>query len=103
MSRSLSEQKITIPKPIKDFVENYTKLLIEQTKSYLPFVKVAYPASKSLTDACYSLIIGNALSIFIQQYTMRLMYPSPPEFEEFGKITAKYRKEIEKLFEINPL
>ncbi len=89
-----SEQKVVIPKDIKGYMENYIKLLIQQSKSYLPFVKTAFPASKSLADANYNLIAGNALSVFINQYTMRLKYPTLPEFEEFGKIIEKYRNNI---------
>ena len=94
----MTEQKVTIPKDIKDFVENYIKLLIQQSKCYLPFVKTAFPVSKSLADACYSLIAGNMLSVFINQYAMRQNYPTTAEFEELGKILEKYRNSIEKLF-----
>lgn len=93
-----AEQKVVIPKDIKDFVENYIKLLIQQSKSYLPFVKTAFPASISLANANFYLIAGNALSIFLNQYAMRMKYPTLPEFEEFGKIIEKYRNNIEKLF-----
>lgn len=93
-----AEQKVVIPKDIKVYLENYIKLLIQQSKIYLPFVKTAFPASKSLADANYNLIAGNALSIFLNQYAMRMKYPTLPEFEEFGKIIEKYRNNIEKLF-----
>lgn len=93
-----AEQKVVIPKDIKDFVENYIKLLIQQSKSYLPFVKIAFPASISLANANFYLLAGNALSIFLNQYAMRMKYPTLPEFEEFGKIIEKYRNNIEKLF-----
>ncbi|MBI3253725.1 MAG: hypothetical protein HYZ56_03295, partial [Nitrosopumilales archaeon] len=51
---------MAIPKEIEQYVENHIELLIQQTKSYLPFIKVAFPFSKNTADACYSLIVGNA-------------------------------------------
>lgn len=70
--------------------------MIKQTESYLPFIKTAFPYSTNLSDACFSLIAGNALSVFINQYAMRLAFPSIEDFEEFGKITGKYRDQVEK-------
>ena len=87
-----------IPIEIEQSVENHIELLIQQTKSYLPFVKVAFPFSKNTAGACYSLIVGNALSIFINQYAMRMQYPTEDDFVEFGKLTIKYKDRIEKLF-----
>lgn len=72
--------------------------MIKQTESYLPFIKTAFPYSTNLSDACFSLIAGNALSVFINQYAMRLEFPSIEDFEEFGKITGKYRDQVEKFF-----
>lgn len=72
--------------------------MIKQTESYLPFIKTAFPYSTNLSDACFSLIAGNALSVFINQYAMRLAFPSIEDFEEFGKITGKYRDQVEKFF-----
>lgn len=87
-----------IPQEIQQYVENHIELLIQQTKSYLPFIKTAFPFSANVADACYSLIVGNALSVFINQYAMRMTYHTNSDFEEFGKITAKYKERIEKLF-----
>ena len=89
---------MAIPKEIEQYVENHIELLIQQTKSYLPFIKVAFPFSKNTADACYSLIVGNALSIFINQYAMRMTYPTESDFVDFGKLTIKYKDRIEKLF-----
>lgn len=88
---------MAIPEEIQKYVENHVELLIQQTKSYLPFIKVAFPFSTT-ADACYSLIVGNALSVFINQYAMRIKYPTKSDFEEFGKIAIKYKERIEKLF-----
>ncbi len=87
-----------IPIEIEQSVENHIELLIQQTKSYLPFIKIAFPFSKNTADACYSLIVGNALSVFINQYAMRIKYPTEDDFVEFGKLTIKYKERIEKLF-----
>jgi len=89
---------MVIQEDIQDYVENHIKFMIKQTESYLPFIKTAFPYSTNLADACFSLIAGNALSVFINQYAMRLQFPSVEDFEEFGKITAKYRNQVDKFF-----
>ncbi len=87
-----------IPEDIVEFVEKQIQLLISQTEAYLPFIKIAYPYSKNLADACYNLIVGSAVSIFVNQYAMRLKYPTAEDFTEFGKITVKYRDQIDQFF-----
>lgn len=89
---------MAIQKEIKEAVENQIDLLIAQTTAYLPFIKVAFPYSKDLSEACYSLIAGNALSVFLNQYAMRVKFPNHDDFVEFGKIVAKYRPEIDAFF-----
>ena len=89
---------MAIPEDVKENVEKQITLMISQTEAYLPFIKVAFPYSKNLADACYSLIVGSAVSIFVNQYAMRLKYPSAEDFTEFGKITVKYRDQIDKFF-----
>ncbi len=89
---------MAIPIEIKNFVENHIEMMVSQTKTYMPFIKVAFPRSKNVTDAIFSLIAGSALSVFINQYAMRLQNPTKEDFEEFGKITVKYREKIEKLY-----
>ena len=89
---------MVIEKDIQDYVEKHIKLMISQTESYIPFIKIAFPFSKNLADSCFSLIVGNALSVFINQYAMRMKYPSPSDFEDFGKLTSKYRHQIDKFF-----
>ena len=87
-----------IPEDIKEHVEKQITLMISQTEAYMPFIKVAFPYSKNLADACYNLIVGSAVSIFVNQYAMRMKYPSAEDFVEFGKITVKYRDEIDRFF-----
>jgi hypothetical protein len=89
---------VAIPKDIQDHVENHVKLMIAQTEIYLPFLKVAFPYSNNIADACYSLIVGNALSVFINQYTIRLKYPSTEDFTDFGRIVQKYRDQVDQFF-----
>ena len=84
-----------IPKDIQSFVEQQINLMISQSKVFLPFIKVAFPYSKNPTDACYSLIVGSAVLIFLNQYAMRLKYPTTEDFIEFEKITLKYREQID--------
>ncbi len=87
-----------IPEDIKEFIEKQIKLMISQTEAYLPFIKIAYPYSKNLAVANYNLIVGSAVSIFLNQYAMRMKYPTAEDFSEFGKITLKYRDQIDQFF-----
>ena len=87
-----------IPKDIEEFIEKQIKLMISQTEAYLPFIRIAYPYSKNLADASYNLIVGSAVSIFVNQYAMRMKYPTAEDFTEFGKITLKYRDQIDQFF-----
>lgn len=89
---------MTVPQEIQDYLEKHIKLMVSQTETYIPFIKVAFPYSKNLADACYSLIVGNALSVFVNQYAMRLKYPQAADFIDFGKIIAKYREQIDQFF-----
>ena len=89
---------MAIQEDIQEYVENHIKLMVSQTESYIPFIKIAFPYSKNLADACYSLIVGNALSVFINQYAMRMKYPSSSDFEDFGKLSSKYRSQVDSIF-----
>lgn len=89
---------MAIPPDIQDQIDKHIQLMISQTESYLPFIKVAFPYSKNLADACYSLIVGSALSVFINQYAMRVSYPSIEDFTEFGRLVQRYREQIDKFF-----
>ncbi len=83
---------------IEEFIEKQIKLMISQTEAYLQFIRIAYPYSKNLADASYNLIVGSAVSIFVNQYAMRMKYPTAEDFTEFGKITLKYRDQIDQFF-----
>ena len=69
--------------------------MVRQTESYLPFIKIAFPYSQNLAESCFSLIVGNALLVFINQYGMKMKHPIASDFEDFGKLTFKYRNQGE--------
>ena len=89
---------MAIPSDIEDFVEKHIKLMISQTESYLPFIKVAFPYSNNVADGVYNLIIGSALSVFVNQYAMRMKNQTVEDFSDFGKIALKYRDQIDQFF-----
>ena len=89
---------MAIPTDIEEYVEKHIKLMISQTETYLPFIKVAFPYSNNVADGVYSLIIGSALSVFVNQYSMRMKYPTAEDFVDFGKIAVKYRDQVDKFF-----
>lgn len=89
---------MVIPTDIQEYVEKNIKLMVSQTETYLPFIKVAFPYSTNLVDGVYNLIVGSALSVFVNQYAMRMKYPTADDFSEFGKLVLKYRDQIEKFF-----
>ena len=88
-----------IPKEVEDILENQMQLMINQTKAYLPFIRLAFPNVKDLSDACYTLIVGNVLPVFVTQYAMRMKYPNEKDFAEFTTITEKYREKIKSIFQ----
>ena len=89
---------MTIDTEIKSIIENQIELMINQTKAYLPFVRLAFPGVKDLSDAAFSLIVANVLPVFLTQYAMRLKSPSEQDFVEFGILTNKYKEKIKKMF-----
>ena len=89
---------MTIDAEIEEFVEKHIKLMISQTETYLPFIRVAFPYSNNVADGVYNLIIGSALSVFINQFAMKMKYPTANDFAEFGKIALKYRDQVDKFF-----
>ncbi|MEK6834216.1 MAG: hypothetical protein AABY31_01870 [Thermoproteota archaeon] len=89
---------MAIPAEIKQIMEKQIELMIDQTKAYLPFVKLAFPRVKDLSDACFTLIVGNVLPTFITQYAMRMKSPTEQDFAEFVTITEKYKDQIRKMF-----
>lgn len=84
-------------KEISEHIKKYMDLLLEQTKSYQPFIKTAFPGL-NLTDACFNLVVGNAFSVFLSQYAMRMISPNEQDFAEFGQISNQYREKIQRLF-----
>lgn len=89
---------MAIPNDIQEYVEKNMKLMISQTETYLPFIKIAFPYSNNLADGVYNLIVGSALSVFVNQYAIRMKYPTAEDFSEFGKLILKYRDQVEKFF-----
>ncbi len=57
---------MAIPEDVKEYVEKQITLMISQTEAYLPFIKVAFPYSKNLADACYNLIVGECSISFCE-------------------------------------
>jgi hypothetical protein len=89
---------MAIPEDIGEYVEKHIKLMVSQTETYLPFIKVAFPYSKNVADGVYNLIIGSALSVFVNQFAMRMKYPTEEDFADFGKIALRYRDQIDQFF-----
>ena len=89
---------MVIPSDIEEFVDKHIKLMISQTETYLPFIKVVFPYSNNVADSVYNLIIGSALSVFVNQFTMKMKNPTVEDFTDFGKIALKYRDQIDQFF-----
>ena len=89
---------MAISEDIEEYVEKHIKLMISQTETYLPFIKVAFPYSRNVADGVYNLIIGSALSVFVNQFAMRMKYPTEEDFADFGKIALKYRDQVDQFF-----
>lgn len=89
---------MAIPPDVEEFVEKHIKLMISQTETYLPFIRVAFPYSNNVADGVYNLIIGSALSVFVNQFAMKMKYPTIDDFSEFGKIALKYRDQVDQFF-----
>lgn len=78
-------------------MNRHLELLLSQTKSYVPFIKTAFP-SIDLTNACFNLIVGNAFSVFLGQYAMRIKSPTEEDLIEFSKMASQYREKISEFF-----
>lgn len=89
---------MAITAEIKQIMEKQIELMIDQTKAYLPFVKLAFPTVKGLSDAGFTLLVGNVLPTFVTQYAMRMKSPTGQDFAEFSTITEKYRIRIKENF-----
>lgn len=74
------------------------ELMINQTKAYLPFLKVTFPAVRDLSELTFNMMVGNALTVFISQFALRMQSPSESDFAEFGKIVEVYRSKVKELF-----
>ena len=72
--------------------------MLLQTKSYLPFLKIAFPNVKDLSEMCFNLMVGNAFTTFLSQYTLRMKSPTEDDFVEFGTLVEKYRDKVKELF-----
>ncbi len=88
---------MTIQKEIQEYMSRHLDLLLAQTKSYVPFIKTAFPGM-DLADACFNLVVGNAFSVFLGQYAIRIKSPTEEDLIEFGKMASQYRKKISELF-----
>lgn len=73
------------------------ELLLDQTKSYQPFIKTAFP-TMSVSDACFNLIAANAFSVFLGQYAMRMIAPTQADFAEFGALIGQYKEKVNEIF-----
>jgi len=89
---------MAIPTEVEEFVQKHIKLMISQTETYLPFIRVAFPYSKNVADSVYNLIVGSALSVFVNQYATRLITPTVEDFTDFGRIALKYRDQVDQFF-----
>ena len=89
---------MAIPVDVEEYIEKHIKLMISQTGTYLPFIKVAFPYSNNVADGVYNLIIGSALSVFVNQYATRMINPTVEDFTDFGKIALKYRDQVDQFF-----
>lgn len=89
---------MAIPAEIKQIVEKQIELMIDQTKVYLPFIKLAFPRVDNLSDTCFTLIVGTVLPTFVTQFAMRMKSPNEEDFAEFTTITEKYRSKIKEIF-----
>ncbi|WP_268543510.1 hypothetical protein [Candidatus Nitrosotenuis cloacae] len=84
-------------KEIHDFMKNHLDLLVQQAKTYQPFVRTAFP-NVNLADACFNLVAGNAFSVFLGQYAMRVRSPTEQDFADFGSLVSQYRQKINEMF-----
>lgn len=89
---------MTIMPETKTAIERNMELMLNQTKAYLPFLKMAFPTVHDLSELTFNMMVGNALTVFISQFAMRMQSPSEGDFTEFGKIVEVYRSKVKELF-----
>ena len=83
---------------VKTTIEQNLELMTNQTKAYLPFLKVAFPGVRDFSELVFNMMVGNALTVFISQCAMRLQSPSADDFAEFGQIVESYKSKVKDLF-----
>lgn len=83
---------------VKEIIERNMDLMLKQGKAYLPFLQVAFPQVKDLSEMCFNLMVGNALTTFLSQYALRMQSPEEKDFAEFGAIVEPYRAKVKGLF-----
>lgn len=83
---------------IKEIIEKNMELMLTQTKSYLPFLRIAFPNTANLPEMCYNLMVGNALATFLSQYTLRMQSPTEKDFVEFGALVEQFRDKVGRMF-----
>lgn len=88
---------MVIQREIQEYMNRHMELLLSQTRSYVPFIKTAFPGT-DLTNACFNLIVGNAFSVFLGQYAMHMKSPTEEDLIEFGKMVSQYREKISEIF-----
>ena len=89
---------MTISPEIKTAIEKNMELMLNQTKAYLPFLKVAFPAVRDLSEMTFNMMLGNALTVFFSNIAFRMQSPSASDFAEFGQIVEVYRSKVKELF-----
>ncbi|MDE1863435.1 MAG: hypothetical protein KGI33_11070 [Thaumarchaeota archaeon] len=89
---------MALQKDVKETVERNMELMLMQVKTYLPFLRIAFPGVSNLPEFCFNLMLGNALSTFMSQYALRFQTPSESDFAEFGTLASKYGEKVNELF-----
>ncbi len=83
---------MTLQPEIKEIIETNMDLMLKQTRAYLPFLRIAFPEVRDLSEMCYNLMVGNALTTFLSQYALRIQSPNEKDFAEFGILVEPYKK-----------
>ncbi|MFZ1077824.1 MAG: hypothetical protein WAN47_10395 [Nitrosotalea sp.] len=89
---------MTLQPEVKEIIERNMDLMLRQTKSYLPFLKIAFPAVRDLSEMCYNLMVGNAPTTFLSQYALRMQNLGENDFTEFGALVEQYRQKVKEMF-----
>lgn len=89
---------MTLQPEVKETIERNMDLMLKQTKVYIPFLRIAFPGVVSLSEMCYNLMVGNALTTFLSQYALRMQSPNEKDFAEFGVVVEQYRDKVKELF-----